>query len=307
MRLPEPGDQVEPVGVGHVSVGIADGLDISRAVDREAVLAVVVVDALVEDLDVLLRTDVFAAPGVGKLRDAEAVVDLDLRFALAALLGGDQHDAVGGARAVDRGRSGVLQHLDRLDVREVERRQRTHVLAERIERRRVVRQRNAVDHVKRLVAGAERRRTADAHLLGRAEVTRTGRDRHAGDAALKEFRGRHHAAHVLLGGLELADGVGHQAAALRAVTDHDHLVEGHVVVFEPDHRGFPLFFISASGSAGSLFFRIYPHFDRGARPLVDLPLFGAQAASGIGDPHLDPEGPGRVDFVVRGQRVGNYI
>ena len=247
VRLPEPGDQVEPVGVGHVSVGIADGLDISRAVDREAVLAVVVVDALVEDLDVLLRTDVFAAPGVGKLRDAEAVVDLDLRFALAALLGGDQHDAVGGARAVDRGRSGVLQHLDRLDVREVERRQRTHVLAERIERRRVVRQRNAVDHVKRLVAGAERRRTADAHLLGRAEVTRTGRDRHAGDAALKEFRGRHHAAHVLLGGLELADGVGHQAAALRAVTDHDHLVESHVVVFEPDliepcrivHRNLP--------------------------------------------------------------------
>ena len=58
---------------------------------------------------------------------------------------------------------------------------------------------------------------------------------------------------------------------------------------------------------GSLFFRIDPHFDRGARPLVDLPLFGAQAASGIGDPHLDPEGPGRVDFVVRGQRVGNYI
>ena len=50
VRLPEPGDQVEPVGVGHVSVGIADGLDISRAVDREAVLAVVVVDALVEDI-----------------------------------------------------------------------------------------------------------------------------------------------------------------------------------------------------------------------------------------------------------------
>ena len=118
VRLPEPGDQVEPVGVGHVSVGIADGLDISRAVDREAVLAVVVVDALVEDLDVLLRTDVFAAPGVGKLRDAEAVVDLDLRFALAALLGGDQHDAVGGARAVDRGRSGVLQHsIDSMSVR----------------------------------------------------------------------------------------------------------------------------------------------------------------------------------------------
>ena len=70
---------------------------------------------------------------------------------------------------------------------------------------------------------------------------------------------------------------------------------------------FPLFFISASGSVGSLFFRIDPHFDRGARPLVDLPLFGAQAASGIGDPHLDPEGPGRVDFVVRGQRVGDYI
>ena len=77
--------------------------------------------------------------------------------------------------------------------------------------------------------------------------------------------------------------------------------------FNPGPSRFPLFFISASGSAGSLFFRIYPHFDRGARPLVDLPLFGAQAASGIGDPHLDPEGPGRVDFVVRGQRVGDYI
>ena len=75
----------------------------------------------------------------------------------------------------------------------------------------------------------------------------------------------------------------------------------------PNQRWFPLFFISASGSVGSLFFRIDPHFDRGARPLVDLPLFGAQAASGIGDPHLDPEGPGRVDFVVRGQRVGDYI
>ena len=78
------------------------------------------------------------------------------------------------------------------------------------------------------------------------------------------------------------------------------IVVSHPIEKRGNQRWFPLFFISASGSVGT-------HFDRGARPLVDLPLFGAQAASGIGDPHLDPEGPGRVDFVVRGQRVGDYI
>lgn len=171
MRLAEAGDQVEPIGIGQIPVRILYMPDIPRTVDREPVLEIVVVDALVEHLDVLLRTDILAASRIGELRDAESVVDLDLRLALAALLGGDQHNAVGGARTVDGGRRGVLQHLDRLDVGQVEHRQRTHALAERIERSGVVGQRNAVDHIERFVARAERRGTADAHLLGRTEVT----------------------------------------------------------------------------------------------------------------------------------------
>ena len=51
---------------------------------------------------------------------------------------------------------------------------------------------------------------------------------------MEQFRGRHHAAHILLVGFELTDRVGDQAAALRTVTDDDHLVESHVVVFEAD-------------------------------------------------------------------------
>lgn len=47
--------------------------------------------------------------------------------------------------------------------------------------------------------------------------------------------------------------------------------------------------------------------DRGPRPLVDLPLLGAQQAPGAEEADLDVEGPRGVDVVAFGKGVGNDV
>ena len=80
----------------------------------------------------------------GNAADAETVVDTDVEGDLlaAALLGGDEHHAVGGAGTVQGGGSRVLQDGDRLDVIGVDVGDRSV-------------ERNAVHHIERGAVGAE--------------------------------------------------------------------------------------------------------------------------------------------------------
>ena len=96
------------------------------------------VRTVAERLDVLLRVEVVSGRRIvhlgeldgvdhvgnlGRLHHAGLELDVDLRLAYDASAGGDQHDAVGAAYAVDGGRRGVLEDrelLDVLDVHQVE-------------------------------------------------------------------------------------------------------------------------------------------------------------------------------------------
>ena len=146
-------------------------------------------------------------------------------MSLTPPFGGDEDHAVGGPRAVDGRRSSVLENFDRLDIREVQHRERTEILAETVQRSGLVVERDAVDDIERFVAGAQRTRTADADALRRAEVTRRSRDRNTGHTSLKQFRGTQRRAHVVLVGFELTDGIGDHRAALGTVTHDDDIVD----------------------------------------------------------------------------------
>ncbi|CCZ96344.1 putative uncharacterized protein [Alistipes sp. CAG:53] len=96
------------------------------------------VRTVAEHLDVLLRVEVVSGRRIVHLGELDGVdhvgnlgwlhhagleLDVDLRLAYDTSAGGDQHDAVGAAYAVDGGRRGVLEDrelLDVLDVHQVE-------------------------------------------------------------------------------------------------------------------------------------------------------------------------------------------
>ena len=140
-------NQIHPVRVGQRAERILNMLLETRIPRFVAVLAVVVVDAFVEIADIKPRIGHFDLPHVGEAGDSGVEVEMHLRFALLARLGGDNDHAVVGARTVNGRRSSVFQHLDRLDVADVERRQRRHVLAEIDQIGVRVGDRNAVDHI----------------------------------------------------------------------------------------------------------------------------------------------------------------
>src|SRR5262249_5199818 len=131
MLLTEPGpvDLAEPVGVGRLQLTHATRR-ILRNSRRELVRA--------EHRGRLGYPRSGYRPGVLELRS----------LALLAALGGDQHHAVGGVRAVDGRRAGVAQYRDARDVVGVEEVER--VAAEAC----YAGDREPVDHVQRLVAGA---------------------------------------------------------------------------------------------------------------------------------------------------------
>ena len=225
-------NQIHPVRVGQRAERILNMLLETRIPRFVAVLAVVVVDAFVEIADIKPRIGHFDLPHVGEAGDSGVEVEMHLRFALLARLGGDNDHAVVGARTVNGRRSGVFQHLDRLDVADVERRQRRHVLAEIDQIGVRVGDRNAVDHIEGFVARAQRRRSADHHPLAAAQVTRTGRSRHAGHTAAEQLRRAGDLPHVRLVHLHLADGAGHQRTALGAVADDHDLFQLGCVLAE---------------------------------------------------------------------------
>ena len=177
----------------------------------------------------VLLHQVAVLPGIehvvalGHLRNADEGRERNLGAPFpAALLGGDEHHAVGGARTVDGGRRGVLQHLHRLDF--VGREVSDGVVS--------FAHGNAVDHIERVVARRDGRSAADADhhaLSGRAVGLN---DLHAGGFALKGARGRGDRAAGQVVGLDDRNGRREVLLLDRAVTDRHHGVEGHGVFGE---------------------------------------------------------------------------
>ena len=146
-------------------------------------------------------------------------VNLYLLVLLAAL-GGDDDDTIGSAATVDRGRSGVLQNLHRLDVvhvKGVEGRSGGHT----------------IDNVERILVGVERTNTTDADGSGGSRRT-IGSDGHTGNLTLEGA----HRVGVARGlealGLHNSNRTGEVGLTLSGITG-DHNFFEQLVILGEDH------------------------------------------------------------------------
>ena len=150
----------------------------------------------------------------------------DRSLVLLALLGRDEQYAVGGARSVDGGRTGILQHRNRLDIRGVE----------LVEAGVVGNQ--SVDDDQRFVV-VHRTDTADVDVeLVVGGVIAALLDHKARGGTLQGLREVGHRAFGDRLRLDLIHGAHGPAAGRRTVTDHDHLVDQLRILLERDvdHR-----------------------------------------------------------------------
>lgn len=163
---------------------------------------------------------------VGDLRETElhAVVD-DRMVVHAAALGGDDHHAVGRAGSVDRGRGGVLEYREVLDVGRVD-----HVEVRAGDH-------HAVEDEERFGARVDRVRTADGHDGRLAGLTRVGEYREARDLTLQRLVkcGRRGAFDLF--GLDGRYRSGDGALLAHAVGDDDHILESLRVALHLEVEG----------------------------------------------------------------------
>ena len=124
-------------------------------------------------------------------REGRVVGEVDANAALAALLRGDEDDAVGTLRTVERGGRGARQHRHRLDVLGVEVGDTLVVAA--VGRlvdtlglgRAEARKGNTVDHVEGVVVAVDRLHAAHHHTRRTARTRRAGVDLQTGDLTRK--------------------------------------------------------------------------------------------------------------------------
>ena len=205
----------DPVGIGRLlppEVDVRLGED-ARGPD--------VVARLVDKLHVpgVIRNEVQVV--VGHLQDALVGV-ADLGLPGRTVFRGDEDDAVGGARSVDRGRGGVLEHRDRCDV------VRVHVVHAPF---------HAVNEHQRAVgAGGERAVAADTdRRVVRTGLAGTLRDVHTGRQARQRCRGADDGAALAgLREVDRRDGARQVDLLLDAVAYHHDVFEQLVVRLQRD-------------------------------------------------------------------------
>ena len=123
--------------------------------------------------------------------------EVDLGLAALTLLGGDEHDTVGGAATVDGCGRGVFQHLDALDVLGVDTCQTalgglhgvatcaTTAVGVADVLGSVVHD-NTIDHIQRFLVTVEGRGTADAHVDESTQLRVAAVDIHTGGVTLQQ-------------------------------------------------------------------------------------------------------------------------
>ena len=162
---------------------------------------------------------------LGRLRQSVISIEGNAGF-IAGLtaLGGDEHHAVGPARAVNGRGVGILQDFHALDVRRVQVGQRVarHLIAQARRNQVGVVDEHPVHHVKRVVAGIHRVAAPDADENAPARHPRIGRYLHAGHFALQQLVGAGGRNIFQLVTLHRTDGAGQRFAILLAVARHHH-------------------------------------------------------------------------------------
>ena len=236
-------------GAGHRALPIrirrAQGGQIRRVqtLDLERV-RVVDLHLLLNELPVLRPVQHVQIARRGGHRHVAIVLHARPGHARPMLLRLDEDDTVGRAAAVDRRRGGVLEHRDRGDVRGVEQveraagQRRVTADAERVRFGLRAVDRDAVDHVQRLVGRAERRPAADADLRPgpRLAVVRNHLD--PGGTTLEHLVHVRRHADVRRGRVDGRDRAGDRLTALRAVAGHDDRLENRrrLMQHEPHRR-----------------------------------------------------------------------
>ena len=227
-----------------------DARDVAVVVERQSLAEIALVHRLLAD-QFALKPDEFVGVHqvglVGDLVQGERGAEVHRGLALVAAFGVDHDDAVGSARSVDGGRRSVFQHVDRLDVRGVDRRGERPF------------GRESVDDVERGVALRERVVSADGDIGFGAQRAVARGDDHAGDASAQRLVevgdvGLHHRSQVGLGhragevaprGGSVADVDDLDGADLRRLFGHldvdrrafaDILLDGRVAQIGEDQR-----------------------------------------------------------------------
>ena len=142
------------------------------------------------------------------------MIDTDIEgkpFA-AALLGGDEHHAVGGAGTVQGGGGSVFQDRDRLDVIGVD-------VGDRSVKR------NAVHHIKRGAVRVDGTETADTDAAGGTRLAGCGGELHAGGDTFKGVGGVGHRTDFQLLAVKGSGGSGKVFLVDRTVGDHHGLFD----------------------------------------------------------------------------------
>ena len=170
---------------------------------------------------------------------AEACLEIGfhLRLALFAFLCGDQHDAVGGAGAIDSPCRSIFQDFDGFDIVEVEVGQRVQGGAEGVLG--LGRDGNPVNDIQRLVARGNGGSSPDAHPYGTARFPVHCFYKHPGGTALEGlFYARDRQVFDFLPA-QSGDIARQGRFDLGAVSDHDHLRQlcGRLVQSNIHHIG----------------------------------------------------------------------
>ena len=87
---------------------------------RQAILLVIVVHALIICVHIEFRIRHLDLVDVRELRNTRADIDTGCGLSRRTGFGGDENDTVAGAGTVDCRRGCVLEHIDRLDIADIE-------------------------------------------------------------------------------------------------------------------------------------------------------------------------------------------
>lgn len=269
--------EVAPVGIGPFAVlylkqrGIIDAADGLADVDGvESGVYLLLVGDLSHEHRVVPDVE-----RVGELADDRLVLDRNVGLPLCGRLGRDEDHAVGAPRSVDCRCRGVLENLDRLDVRDVDLREVARIA-----------HREAVDYDERRVGAFERAVAADADDRSRTRILRGVQHLKTCSTALKQSVDRSGGEVVERPHFDGRHRTGEVAFLYGAVADHDHLVHEFRIVFERDR---------VEGRRGDLLFR---RFVAEHRDLQGRTLCGAEfersvgfGGSAVGRPFDDDAGP----------------
>ena len=193
----------------------------------------------------------------GDATPSERGVITDVVFAVRALLGGDDDHTVGTTGTIDGCGRHVLQHLDALDVRGIQERQRVEGGVARFGtsacRCRIVIHDESVDHIEWFVTAGDGVSTTDADDAGSTRLTRGLGDIQTCDGSLK---GTLHGGVLLLQQLIAygGDAAGEFQTFLGTIAYHDHLIQFAGVIDQLNlHRLLEVVDIHVEGTIAYIF------------------------------------------------------